>query len=287
MRSQLGPQPRKAYPDSAPPFCIQNGAFMFEKLGRFEIKGLLGRGAMGEVYLGIDPALGREVAIKTILATAAQGEDAEAALRPGGQGRRGAEPSKHRDHLRVRRGPRRPLHRHGAGAGPGSRRDAPAAQHHGRRGPGGAGPGLRRPRVRPPQQCHPPGHQALERQGPAGRPAHPGQGHGLRRGETQGLRDDRHGNRGGHRELHGAGVHPHGKARWPQRSLRRGGDALRVHLGPQALRGRHDSDHPLQDRERTPGSRGPLPAQGDQPRHPQRAGQGLGQGPGPALPDGG
>src|SRR5512145_611084 len=77
MRSRLGREPRKAYPDSAPPFCIQNGAFMFEKLGRFEIKGLLGRGAMGEVYLGIDPALGREVAIKTILATAAQGDDAK------------------------------------------------------------------------------------------------------------------------------------------------------------------------------------------------------------------
>ena len=50
---------------------------MFEKLGRFEIKGLLGRGAMGEVYLGIDPSLGREVAVKTILATAAQGDDAK------------------------------------------------------------------------------------------------------------------------------------------------------------------------------------------------------------------
>lgn len=50
---------------------------MFEKLGRFEIKGLLGRGAMGEVYLGIDPSIGREVAIKTILATAAEGEDAK------------------------------------------------------------------------------------------------------------------------------------------------------------------------------------------------------------------
>ena len=50
---------------------------MFEKLGRFEIKGLLGRGAMGEVYLGIDPSIGREVAIKTILATAAQAEDAK------------------------------------------------------------------------------------------------------------------------------------------------------------------------------------------------------------------
>jgi serine/threonine-protein kinase len=50
---------------------------MFEKLGRFELKGLLGRGAMGEVYLGIDPSIGREVAIKTILATAAQAEDAK------------------------------------------------------------------------------------------------------------------------------------------------------------------------------------------------------------------
>jgi serine/threonine-protein kinase len=50
---------------------------MFEKLGRFEIKGILGRGAMGEVYLGIDPSLGREVAIKTILASAAQGEEAK------------------------------------------------------------------------------------------------------------------------------------------------------------------------------------------------------------------
>jgi eukaryotic-like serine/threonine-protein kinase len=48
---------------------------MFEKLGRFEIKGLLGRGAMGEVYLGIDPSIGREVAIKTILATTPQSEE--------------------------------------------------------------------------------------------------------------------------------------------------------------------------------------------------------------------
>ena len=50
---------------------------MFEKLGRFEIKGLLGRGAMGEVYLASDPALGREVAVKTILAATAQGDDSK------------------------------------------------------------------------------------------------------------------------------------------------------------------------------------------------------------------
>ncbi|HJW42966.1 MAG TPA: protein kinase [Geothrix sp.] len=51
---------------------------MFEKLGKFEIKKVLGHGAMGEVYLGVDPAIGREVAIKTILPSAAQGEDAKA-----------------------------------------------------------------------------------------------------------------------------------------------------------------------------------------------------------------
>ncbi len=50
---------------------------MFEKLGKFEIKRVLGQGAMGEVYLGVDPAIGREVAIKTILPSAAGGVEAK------------------------------------------------------------------------------------------------------------------------------------------------------------------------------------------------------------------
>ncbi|WLT31784.1 serine/threonine-protein kinase [Geothrix sp. PMB-07] len=50
---------------------------MFEKLGKFEIKRVLGNGAMGEVYLGVDPSIGREVAIKTILPSAAQGGEAK------------------------------------------------------------------------------------------------------------------------------------------------------------------------------------------------------------------
>jgi hypothetical protein len=37
---------------------------MFEKLGKFQTKRVLGSVAMGEVYLGADPAIGREVAIK-------------------------------------------------------------------------------------------------------------------------------------------------------------------------------------------------------------------------------
>jgi serine/threonine-protein kinase len=50
---------------------------MFEKLGKFQIKRVLGNGAMGEVYLGVDPSIGREVAIKTILPASAQGDEAK------------------------------------------------------------------------------------------------------------------------------------------------------------------------------------------------------------------
>lgn len=50
---------------------------MFEKLGKFQIKRVLGNGAMGEVYLGVDPSIGREVAIKTILPASAQGGEAK------------------------------------------------------------------------------------------------------------------------------------------------------------------------------------------------------------------
>jgi hypothetical protein len=39
---------------------------MRARIGKFEIIRLLGRGAMGEVYLGRDPGLDREVAVKTI-----------------------------------------------------------------------------------------------------------------------------------------------------------------------------------------------------------------------------
>src|SRR4051812_10216487 len=38
-------------------------------LGRYNIERVLGKGAMGVVYEGIDPRLGRRVAIKTILKT--------------------------------------------------------------------------------------------------------------------------------------------------------------------------------------------------------------------------
>ncbi|MFN7696582.1 MAG: serine/threonine-protein kinase, partial [Deltaproteobacteria bacterium] len=37
-----------------------------ESIGRYRIERLLGQGAMGSVYLGVDPSLDRKVAIKTV-----------------------------------------------------------------------------------------------------------------------------------------------------------------------------------------------------------------------------
>ena len=46
------------------------------RLGKFEILRLLAQGSMGEVYVGLDPLLGREVAIKVIHASAGLGPGA-------------------------------------------------------------------------------------------------------------------------------------------------------------------------------------------------------------------
>lgn len=51
---------------------------MRERLGKFEIVRLLGKGAMGEVYLGRDVRLGREVALKVVHSGSAFGEEAQA-----------------------------------------------------------------------------------------------------------------------------------------------------------------------------------------------------------------
>jgi len=50
---------------------------MFTRLGKFEILRSLGAGAMGEVFLARDPAIGREVAVKTILASTTAGQEAK------------------------------------------------------------------------------------------------------------------------------------------------------------------------------------------------------------------
>lgn len=50
---------------------------MLKQLGKYEIKRVLGQGAMGEVYLAHHPTIGRDVAIKTILPTTSKRDDAE------------------------------------------------------------------------------------------------------------------------------------------------------------------------------------------------------------------
>jgi serine/threonine-protein kinase len=54
---------------------------MSKMLGKYEIIKTLGQGAMGEVYLAHHPAIGREVAIKTILPKVAKGDEAEGRFR--------------------------------------------------------------------------------------------------------------------------------------------------------------------------------------------------------------
>ena len=51
---------------------------MLTRIGKFELQRLLGQGSMGEVYLALDPGLGRQVALKTILQGNAFGSEGAA-----------------------------------------------------------------------------------------------------------------------------------------------------------------------------------------------------------------
>jgi serine/threonine-protein kinase len=52
-----------------------------QKIGKYEVRGLVGKGAMGVVYNAVDPALGRPVAIKTLSLSALSGSPHEAELK--------------------------------------------------------------------------------------------------------------------------------------------------------------------------------------------------------------
>lgn len=53
-------------PGQKAPNLAATGTFSVDKFGRYQVEGILGKGAMGIVYQGVDPRINRHVAIKTL-----------------------------------------------------------------------------------------------------------------------------------------------------------------------------------------------------------------------------
>ncbi|MCJ8318327.1 MAG: serine/threonine protein kinase [Colwellia sp.] len=53
-------------PGQKPPNLAATGTFKMTQFGRYQVEGILGKGAMGIVYQGVDPKINRHVAIKTL-----------------------------------------------------------------------------------------------------------------------------------------------------------------------------------------------------------------------------
>ena len=91
-----------------------------ERLGKYEIRGALGKGAMGTVYKGFDPHIERFVAIKTIRKDLVEPELAAqymARFKNEAKAAGRLHHPEHRRRLRVRRRRRRHVHRDGVRRG--------------------------------------------------------------------------------------------------------------------------------------------------------------------------
>jgi serine/threonine protein kinase len=77
-----------------------------EKIGKYEIQGVLGRGGMGVVYKGFDAAIARGVAIKVVTKSSLEPEELKHVIgrfRHEARGRPAGAPA-HRADIRLRRG---------------------------------------------------------------------------------------------------------------------------------------------------------------------------------------
>ena len=98
------------------------------RLGRYEIRSLIGAGGMGEVYLAHDGQLQRPVALKVLSAAVRDGRGSAQAAGVRGARGVGAQSSEHPHGLRRRADRRGAFHRHGVRR----RRDAAAADDRAR-----------------------------------------------------------------------------------------------------------------------------------------------------------
>ena len=77
---QPTPDPAGREPPPAP--NVTEDSLPFQRLGSYDITARIGRGGMGDVYLGYDPALKRQVAIKVLPADLAAAPISSGGSRP-------------------------------------------------------------------------------------------------------------------------------------------------------------------------------------------------------------
>ena len=283
MDHNPGPAPgHDAVDDAAEtgPIGVSAPSLPTERIGKYEVVALLGRGGMGAVYQAFDPILEREVAVKVMLPQIA--EDPEQKQRFEREARAIARLT-HANVVTVF-----DLGYHTDGApyivmellvG----KDLLQLMHqdpplHAVAEDLDRDPGAQRPRPGPQVRDRPPRHQARQRLDHRGR-----------RREDHGLRDRpprlrvRH--RGGldHRDrcLHVPGAGPRRAGGWAERHLQRWLAPVRAGHRQTAFRGRDDHGHAVRDRpQRAPhrAARGPGVRAAS-----SRPGEGAGQGPGGAL----
>ena len=83
------------------------------KIGKYEIRAELGRGAMGVVYVAHDPVLDRRVALKVMAANILEDPDLKERFRREAQAVAKLQSPQHRHRLRLRLPPGCAVHRYG------------------------------------------------------------------------------------------------------------------------------------------------------------------------------